>query len=284
MTRQLYKLVPMGLGTPYAESLDSYFSRLAFHNGATPGLLRAALGVPSAKGGGPSALIDALAVQAGMDAAALKRLTLLSVIPAVGRQKFHTSLPRWCGYCFRDDISMGTPPYRRLLWTFIGVSDCPEHRVPLTDACPHCNSVQKGRGFRRSLIECLACGRPLIATSLRDIPYASWMYKSKDVADLVNDISTGYFKSAVEGSARTFLVNTKEMVTREGKSILYYSRMSRAERDLVESSRGVFNFEDVRNYAKKFKTSIANVLMGMPPHIDQLPSIIDVPKKESQWS
>lgn len=89
-------------------------------------------------------LIENVEVLFGLDRLAdltLQRLASLrgvSTLPAC-------SYRQWCPACYTADVSVGLPPYDRLLWSIRYVHYCPVHDLPLSISCTSCGNVRASR-------------------------------------------------------------------------------------------------------------------------------------------
>jgi hypothetical protein len=69
----------------------------------------------------------------------------------------------YCPECFRSDKK----PYYRKLWRYSFIAICPTHRIPLRNACPHCNtpygnliqSTYKNTDLYNPIAGCRSCGK-----------------------------------------------------------------------------------------------------------------------------
>lgn len=150
---RLYHLEPVGIGTPYVESLTSYISRLAdAHSVYTSTLVSRKLAKASSQpiytGFDRSSAINGLINMAANWVSALETLTLRNdlrfltmltwaeVLPAVGLTRQRKA---WCPACFEEWRMTEQPIYDPLLWTLQVIKGCPYHRQYLQLKCPYCN-------------------------------------------------------------------------------------------------------------------------------------------------
>ena len=160
----LFHLEPIGIGTPYVESLTSYIARLAEAHSVSVGTLIALeikknclkkesyFGsnypninriysqdyIPSLNGtnSGVKQLVAALTELTLQDN--LQFLTLLrwaEVFPVI---KLLKPCFAWCPHCYQEWRSRGTVIYSPLLWSIQVVTVCPYHHQPLLTICPQC--------------------------------------------------------------------------------------------------------------------------------------------------
>jgi len=162
---RLYRLEPIGIGTPFTESLTSYVCRLARahhvtmsslfeeilvpalgkeyllapeHCSAGARLTSRALKLHSVNGVGGAerdwiAAVESLIL--GYDLRFLT-LTLWSDV-LTSRHLLRTSLA-WCPECFEEDRINGRPIYLPLIWHLKVVQMCSHHRRQLVNTCPGC--------------------------------------------------------------------------------------------------------------------------------------------------
>jgi hypothetical protein len=146
----LASLMPMGLGTPYVESLSSYFQRLAAWHSVSPKALARAhvlktlgfnkrVGEEQADrfwrtsffngmGEVPEAWCRILEELTGVTG--LRRLTLLPLHGRVSLRGSASAEKRWCPHCLFEAEATGEA-YGQLLWEIGWVKACPKHEVAL---------------------------------------------------------------------------------------------------------------------------------------------------------
>ena len=177
----LVRLQPLGLGTPYRESLSSYYQRLADVHSLTPQVLARELvfaditeaaphktynfedswRMPSFNGLAASdgrwvSRLEALTSQVG-----LGELTLGFLGQFISTRGLVNKRPKWCPVCLEDGSNHETP-YSPLLWSFKTVTCCPKHKVNLVSSCgcPRAEWRPSGR------VKCLPHVCPRCAGSL----------------------------------------------------------------------------------------------------------------------
>lgn len=165
----LYNLEPVGLGTPYAESLTSYVGRLAQAHCVHPRalILREIvplLALPSLLRHGHISLTGYLMNNAhginGIAAVArnwvralealtrrgdLHLLTLLSWAHVLTPRKLLRPTHAWCPQCYDEWRATGQVIYDPLLWAVQAVTACPRHRQRLRVQCPYQDCRQPSR-------------------------------------------------------------------------------------------------------------------------------------------
>jgi transcriptional regulator with XRE-family HTH domain len=187
----LYALPPVGMGTPWVESLTSYITRLAFAHCVFVGDLMSTLIAPlvpgyvSAKnqqvafrdGGKQSALFNGVGLPATYAVQALQVLTLrtdllyltllplAAVIPAKPKGLIRLR-KAWCPACYEEWRLSGQTVYDPLLWSFQEITHCTHHRQGLRTCCPYqdCTRSLPGVAWRARVGYCSYCQRWLGTT------------------------------------------------------------------------------------------------------------------------
>lgn len=161
----LHPLEPIGIGTPFVESLTSYISRLAEVHAVTvsdlAGYVLAACapqdapivserarryrmgsgfhpGTHAINGLGEDARRWIAAAETATDRTGLRLLTLTPLKQVFCKQSLFRKVQAWCPVCLADWQRKGLPLYRPLLWHLRIVNICERHRRALDDTCPHC--------------------------------------------------------------------------------------------------------------------------------------------------
>lgn len=162
----IYNIEPIGLGTPFVESLTSYICRLSNYHCLTTGNFVSKLLAPylnkyyiTAIGGrGGNGFFDSSAGINGVGTLAqdfvnvlqklnqrtdLEKLTLLywsKVLPTRGLMRKKRV---WCPACYQESIVNKTPIYDQLLWFLQEVESCSKHRISLVNTCKFCYKEQQ---------------------------------------------------------------------------------------------------------------------------------------------
>jgi transcriptional regulator with XRE-family HTH domain len=186
---RLYQLEPIGIGTPFVESLTGYISRLAETHCVLSGMLvlgEIALLVKEGytfqgkdgginkvfghdtrnlNGTGSAAVKLVRATEALTLRQDLRFLTLLTwakVIPQRDLPKKHRA---WCPACYEQWQVKGEAIYEPLLWSLKAVTICPHHHQPLHEECPHCHHKSVPLAWRSQPGYCSKCSGWLGAAS-----------------------------------------------------------------------------------------------------------------------
>ncbi len=158
---RLFRLEPVGIGTPYAESLTSYVARLAqAHQVAPKSLVRYEIlpfqgkegrtlrhyyrlnkfwlvGALSLNGAGPAAQEWVQTLQALTLRNDLRFSTMLTWGEVIASSRLLRGSKAWCPSCYEAWKHTDHVIYEPLLWTIQGVTVCPVHHCYLSTECPH---------------------------------------------------------------------------------------------------------------------------------------------------
>lgn len=214
---RLYHLEPIGIGTPYTESLSSYLCRLAQEHCVPSGKLIVGEIAPQMMGEEynvtliqkkVSALFsnsDAKPVINGMREKtqslfqALKELTqredlkflsLLTWKRVIYEQELFRQYRAWCPQCNEQWRQGKKVIYEPLLWSFREVDACLNHNCLLVNECPYCSSRLPVIANSLQLGFCSRCKRWLGSQKdERQVLTAdelAWnQYKIKSIGDLI---------------------------------------------------------------------------------------------------
>ena len=160
---RLYAIEPIGIGTPFVESLSGYVARLADAHAVSVGnlvvrQLSSLVSTPlfqssrldrfpprfyAINGLGDPAKKWIEALQVGTLRADLRFLTLLSFEDLLWKLAIFRLRRAWCSACYEDDRASGNPIHERLMWALRAVTVCPRHLRPLEEVCPNCSKLSK---------------------------------------------------------------------------------------------------------------------------------------------
>lgn len=160
---KLYRLQPIGVGTPRTESLASYIERLAAqHCVSTRSLFTRVIGPASKKayisssyqpshnwngfvpatrslsGIGKTA-VDTVSVLEKLTVQPLRHLTMLRWRYVLTEKALSRATHAWCPRCYDEMRQSDEIIYSYLIWTLITCEVCPFHNLPLETTCPHCD-------------------------------------------------------------------------------------------------------------------------------------------------
>jgi hypothetical protein len=162
----LFALEPIGVGSPFVESLTSYICRLAeVHAVRVSDLAGHVLakcvprdapivsvraedyrmasgfraGTHAINGRAEDARRWIAAVETATKLTGLRFLTLTPLQPIFSKQFLLRKGQAWCPNCFSEWRQSGLPLYLPLSWHLQMVTMCVKHRRRLEEICPHCN-------------------------------------------------------------------------------------------------------------------------------------------------
>lgn len=157
---RLYSLEPVGLRTPYVESLSGYVARLAENHSTTlyylfsrevapiinkPGTISRRVSFASfAKAINGLGVIAADMVSVFEKLSLRKDLTYTTMLPwakAISSKSLTREARAWCHACYEECVE-GNEVYDQLLWSVQSVTACAKHKQLLENRCPHCDKVQ----------------------------------------------------------------------------------------------------------------------------------------------
>lgn len=170
----LYSLEPMGIGTPYVESLSSYICRLAeAHNTSVSCLMKKKMfpelkSCPSILEGRKGRVFDGFQVN-GLGITTLdfvntlEKLTFRTDIHNLTLLNFTALFPnnarklivrkkRWCPSCFRESYELGKILYEPLLWQLEDYRKCNKHNCILQSKCRKCKKEVKSFFLKTTII------------------------------------------------------------------------------------------------------------------------------------
>jgi len=148
----LYPLTPLGVGTPFVESLTSFVKRLAQAHHIKVVDLVTFCGTQTEADILPSTLqklsrIDGITTGARSWPVLLRDLTCQDEVVCLTMDYWRSLLNpyrilrqyhAWCPKCYADAVQTESPLYEPLLWRLRCVEVCPVHFCRLMDICPTC--------------------------------------------------------------------------------------------------------------------------------------------------
>jgi transcriptional regulator with XRE-family HTH domain len=175
----LVNIDPIGVGTPMAESLESYAQRVAnahripryfldlLVDGGGDGFLR------PKRASGPTCL-NTPSSSAKRYAERLAELTARPAVRSLGLGIFngvlsHLTVNRqirtWCAECFAEWKASGVVPYWPQVWSFPQYTICHKHTVPLQSKCRDCGVLRgtfsSDKPWKGALDQCPRCNTEL---------------------------------------------------------------------------------------------------------------------------
>ncbi len=152
----LFSLEPVGVGTPWVESLTSYIARLASAHAVFPGVFMNKLLEPLVQGrhsgilhisqGAKTNLLNATGLRATLAVQFLESLTMRSDLRHLTLLVWSEILclrglvrltKAWCPVCYEHWREQGKIIFDPLLWVIQEVTTCGVHQIPLCQQCPN---------------------------------------------------------------------------------------------------------------------------------------------------
>lgn len=183
---RFYPIAPVGIGTPYVESLTSYTCRLATTHSISfgslyellliPNMNKAYLTTPSHLSPGSTLTgsfrnriksingIGKLAKEwvGTLEAMTLRSdlsyLTLIAVSNVLPYLKLLRTFQAWCPACYEEMLQNKQTIYQPLLWNISAVDMCARHGRSLVNHCSYCNRQLLPLTRRAQLGYCSKCG------------------------------------------------------------------------------------------------------------------------------
>jgi len=158
---RLYHLAPVGISTPFVESLTSYTTRLAeahcvttrrlFIEEIAPRLSSSYFTILQKQGNTVSSFWQKTPTLNGLNAWALDWVQVIEALTGGSKLNWLTMLTwtevlssrglirqnkAWCPFCYEDWRIAGLQIYDPLLWSLDIITDCPRHHRALQQQCP----------------------------------------------------------------------------------------------------------------------------------------------------
>lgn len=175
---RLYRLAPIGVGTPMGECLTSYINRLAWMYRISPRALVAQEIIPNLAGLhvspqhlGGFCRRDAMRINGAGEVAVawsktLGQLTMRSDLRDLTLNLWASGLsahgllrvsPAWCPECYHKWREDGQSVYQPLIWMLQVMTICPLHKRLLEERCQHCQQLQSAIAVRTQPGFCTQC-------------------------------------------------------------------------------------------------------------------------------
>jgi hypothetical protein len=295
---RLYNLEPIGVGTPYVESLTGYVARLAEAHALPPGILmlneidfQCKAGSVLTGGRKDKALekvygsSNARKTLNGMDLTAtavvqsletltqhenLRFLTMLTwsdVLPSKGLLR---KCRAWCPICYDCWDVTGQTVYEPLIWALDVVTVCPLHRCPLETQCPSCDKENWLLEWRSRPGYCTKCGKWLGAffnAGLKDVD--EWhLWAAYQVGNLIATapyLPSTPFRESLKGS-----ISKLVKLFSGGKRAAFTALLGKGAKTVDEWCLGT-SIPNVRNLLQicdYFGLSLVNLLLNKDITID----------------
>lgn len=279
---ELASFEPKGVGTPYCESLLSYFLRLADIHHVSPQNLARKLIFPllscyeneghfdriyhlerkylNGLGVTPEQWVNAMEQLTGQKG--LDGLTLLPLRQFLSNWRLLGKKKKWCPIClFETSDSRGA--YDQLIWEIDVVDSCPKHEVKLVNQC-ECENVRSIPFVNMKHLPgvCKYCGRSLGHNNASILERASIkeIHLSKMVAELLEDAAS--MKHKTENIAMFLHCAVNHLAQGEASR---FARMVGVRKNTLHywlHGNCTPNLEQIVNIASICKCAISEVLIG----------------------
>ncbi len=166
---RLFNIDPIGVGTPYVESLPSYIKRLAEAHSVLPGILlkHEILSEPSDYRLKVLSISNELLLSISSDfirALEIKtnnnnihNLSLTKLSDYIDKSYLLRDNAAWCPRCYEEARKYNEPIYEQLIWYIKDINICGKHLTKLHQICPHCHKQFKTYGPLGRVGYCYHC-------------------------------------------------------------------------------------------------------------------------------
>lgn len=204
----LYNIEPIGLGTPYVESLRSYIARLASNHCVRTGdlikyVISKEMNIDTNYFFYSSSFINKFGNDTDNLIFALEKLTSREDLKLLTISKWQSAFvnpngtfhktPRWCPLCFEDLRKSNEEIYEPLIWSLKCIQICPRHSISLSSVCHHCEKVPYSFSSNSRPGYCTKCENWLgNATKLTemDSPELEWcLFIVKEIGRILSSTS-----------------------------------------------------------------------------------------------
>jgi len=280
---QLFRIQPRGLGTEEIEGFSSYLVRVASAHAVSVGRLISRLaasreignvgdfsqsfatGLPALVRPSPFTrdVVELIAGASGVEPGVFESMTFLclsnSLDSSAGTYSQHL---RWCAECMAECEKKGEPGYFKLLWHLEAVKHCPQHGLPLSGKCLHCQSHQSTARLRTDCSSCANCGNSLgamvnnINTSLGEKSAAA------DLSDLVKRIAQSRSTEFPRDGVRLVLRHLLEEAWKTENYDRIWDHIPKSEWLTYTECDGVIRLAEARHIALRLGIRLVDLLQG----------------------
>lgn len=124
--------------------------------------------------------------------------------------------PKWCAACLCDQARSHQRPHLKLAWSLEHYRVCHMHKVPLSERCPACGSLQSFFPIYPSVLHCNSCDRSLLAEIPEDVQTDSENATQFDLwcASALMTLLARRAELGASGSMATFRGNVADIIHR----------------------------------------------------------------------
>jgi len=287
---RLYNVAPLGVNSPFVESLTSYICRLAYEHHVQLGTLvqysiAPILGkryIADGQSRGVSSFlryagpINGNGIMASDWVSALEALTLRSDLAlltllvganALSQRDLLQPVRKWCPLCYDGWRRHDAIVYEPLLWSINGVTVCPEHGQLLEKCCPYCSSSLPWLIWHSRPGYCSSCGRWLGRAVGKSQVEEKDMYIAETVGGFLArmpQLSLVIPRDRVIQSLRNLIA-----ATTGGNIAAFSRRLGLPKTTLWELVQGYFppSLPFLLQLCYQFRLSLLQILSGIEQHI-----------------
>ena len=283
---RFYSLTPLGLNSPFIESLTSYICRLAYEhqvqvgtliqygiapviakqyivNSKSRGISSFLRYATSINGNGIMASDWVGALESLTLRANLSSLTLLVGASALSHRDLLQPVKQWCPMCYDAWRRQGAIVYEPLLWFINGIKVCPKHRRLLEKRCPYCSSTLSGLTWCLRPGYCSSCGRWLGSAESNNQVDKNDMY----IAEIVGSFLACVPQLPLPIPRACFIRSLRDLIaTRTQGNIAAFSRsLELPKTTLWELVQGYFppSLPFLLQLCLQFRLSLLHLLVGV---------------------
>jgi hypothetical protein len=237
MSSRLFHLQPIGVGTPFVESLTGYIKRLAEAHSVSLGTLikkeiiqgSRAINYIGVKPRNNINFLDSAVAEEIIRILEektcnnnLKYLTMSAWKECFNSQYMFRKSLAWCPICYEENKRLKQPIYEQLIWNFNGVHICKKHHSRLVQKCPFCDKESSIFSSRSQVGYCDNCKSWLgslkaedIQTSSENDEYRNWIVD--DIGQLLatgpdmGELNNQQFKKNIVNIKKIFKISVYEI-------------------------------------------------------------------------
>ncbi len=293
----LYYLEPIGVGTPYVESLTSYIARLALSHHVTPEALLFSKIAPLAKKNydpeieigisqiyGKTRHLNGMSPEVISHIKALESLTLrddlqsITMLPwsrVIAKEGLLRKNKAWCAHCYEEWRMSKQAIYEPLIWFLKVIKFCPFHYQVLCERCPRCNRPnhplcgQSIPGYCSHCKQWLGTLEKIGATAIfnfvgDDLKYENWVLEN--IGKLVSTPACLTARLSKEGTAEVFSSYAKSV-----GSIAELARLLKMPKHKVHSlttGKYLITINSLLLMCYSLETEVVKLLTAKPTSIE----------------
>ena len=207
-TSRLFNIEPIGVGTPYVESLPSYIKRLAEAHSVFPGVLLKNEIFPEIRDyhlnivlyehckfllSVSSEIINDLIRVLEMKTSNnnIHYMSLSKLSGYINPKYLFRDHAAWCPLCYEESRQSNEPVYEQMIWSISDIDICGKHGTPLHVTCPQCHKQIKHYDSFGRAGYCYHCKHWLGLNNVDDISYSKINEWDQWVLDNIGSLLSG---------------------------------------------------------------------------------------------